>query len=164
MNDPQLYVRIALWSQVVASALFIAVLAWLWVKYIQPAILAAQERQNKQIAEGERHRDEAKATLELLKTKLNGAATDSKAIKERATAQARREYDAAVAEAKEAGERSLANARGELQRARAAARDQLRHEMAERALAAARQEAARRMDGGANARLVDGFLKGLNNG
>jgi F0F1-type ATP synthase membrane subunit b/b' len=161
MTDPQLYIRIALWSQVVAAALFIAFLVWIWVKYLQPAVLAAQERHNKQIAEAERHRDEAKAMLDLLRTQINGAAHDAEAIKQRAIAQAKREYDAAVAEATDAGERALANANGELQRARASARDQLRREILDRALAQARQDAARRVDAATNARLVNGFLGSL---
>ena len=161
MNDPQFYVRIALLSQVVAAALFIAFLVWIWVKYLQPAILAAQERQNKQIAEAERHRDEAKAMLDLLRNQINGAAHDADAIKQRAVAQAKRECDAAVADAKDAGERALANAQGELQRARAAARDQLRREILDRALAQARQDAERRVDASTNARLVNNFLGSL---
>ena len=160
-SDAQFYVGLAMWSQVVAAVLFIGVLVWLWVRYIQPAILAAQERANKQIAEAERHRDEAKATLDLLKNQVNGARHDAEAIRERADAQAQREYTAAVAEAKEAGERALAGAGGELQRARAAAREQLRGEMLDRALARARGEASRRVDAATNARLVDRFLRSL---
>jgi F-type H+-transporting ATPase subunit b len=161
MSDPQFYVRIALWSQVVAAVLFIAFLVWIWVKYLQPAVLAAQERQNKQIAEAERHRDEAKATLDLLRNQITGAAHDADAIKARAQAQAKREFDAAVAGAKDAGERSLTNARGELDRARASAREQLRREILDRALAQARQDAGRRVDAPTNARLVNNFLGSL---
>lgn len=161
MNDAQLYVSIALWSQVVAAILFIAFLVWLWVKYLMPAVLAAQDRQNKQIAEAERHRDEAKATLDLLRNQISGAERDADAIKQRAVAHAKREYDASVAEAKEAGERALANAQGELARARASARDQLRREILDRALLQARQDAERRVDAPTNARLVSEFLGSL---
>jgi len=157
----QTYVQIALWSQVAASALFIGVLVWLWRKYLQPAVLAAQERQNAQIAEAERHRDEARATLDLLRNQIHGASMDAEAIKQRAVAQAKREYDAAVAEAKDAGERALANARGELDRARASANVQLREEIIDRALSHAREEAAKRVDSSVNARLVSGFLGAL---
>ncbi len=161
MTDPQLYVHIALWSQVVAAVLFICFLVWIWVKYLQPAILAAQERQNKQIAEAERHRDEAKAMLDLLRTQITGAEHDAEAIKQRAVAQAKREYDASVAEATEAGERALANAKGELGRARVSARDNLRHEILDRALLQAHQDAERRVDAQTNARLVNEFLRSL---
>src|SRR5580692_5731504 len=110
MNQDSFYIQIAVWSQVVASALFLCVLAWLWFKFIQPAILAAQERYNKQIAEAERHRDEAKATLDLLQSDIDGAAQDAELIKQRAEAEAVREHDAIVAETRDAGERSLRNA------------------------------------------------------
>ncbi|HZZ01081.1 MAG TPA: hypothetical protein VFE36_16080 [Candidatus Baltobacteraceae bacterium] len=157
----QTYVHIALWSQVAAAALFIGVLLWLWTKYLQPAVMAAQERQNKQIAEAERHRDEAKAMLDLLRAQMDGAAHDAGAIKQRAVAQAKRESEAAIAEATESGERALTNAKGELQRARASAREQLRREMLDGALVKARQDAERRVDAPVNARLVNDFLGSL---
>jgi F0F1-type ATP synthase membrane subunit b/b' len=162
MNESgSLYVQIALWSQVVSAILFLVVLLWLWVKFIQPAILAAQVRYNKHIAEAERHRDEAKATLDMLQNEITGAGRDADLIRQRATTQAQREYDAAVAEAREAGERSLANAQAEFGRAVAAARDRLRVEMLEKALDRARREASRRLTPEANAKLVDGFVASL---
>ena len=159
--NAQLYVQLATWSQVVASVLFIGVLMWLWVRFIQPAIMAAQERANKQIAEAERHRDEAKAMLELLQGEANGARRDADAIRERAAEHAKREYEAAVTEAKGAGERALTNAAAEPQRARAAAREQLRGEMLDSALRRAREQASRRVDAATNTRLVDQFLGSL---
>lgn len=155
------YVQAAEWSQVVAAVLFMCVLLWLWFKFIQPAILAAQDRYNKQIAEAERHRDEAKAMLDMLRTEIEGSAHDAELIKERAAAQADREYEAAMAEAREAGERALDNARGELERARAAARERLRDELLAKALDRARSEALRRVDAPTNARLVDRFVASL---
>ncbi len=85
-------------------------LVWLWIKFIQPAIVAAQQNKNKQIAEAERHRDEAKATLESLRTEIEGAQRDADLIRQRAEDQAKREAEAIVSEAREAGERSLRNA------------------------------------------------------
>jgi F0F1-type ATP synthase membrane subunit b/b' len=161
MNQDSFYIQIAVWSQVVASALFLCVLAWLWFKFIQPAILAAQERYNKQIAEAERHRDEAKATLDLLQSEIDGAAQDAELIKQRAEAEAVREHDAIVAETRDAGERSLRNAQAEFGRALASARDRLRVEMLDKALVKAREEATRRVDASINARLVDGFVGSL---
>jgi F-type H+-transporting ATPase subunit b len=163
MESTDFYVKAAMWSQVVSAVVFMAVLVWLWFKFIQPAVLAAQEAHNKTIAEAERHRDEAKATLDLLKGEIELAAHDAELIKERAAAQAQREYDAAVAEATESGERALRNAGGELERARVSARDALRIELLERALAQARTEAAKRVDARVNADLVDRFTAGLEN-
>jgi ATP synthase F0 subunit b len=161
VSPSQFYIEAALWSQVIAAMLFLGVLGWLWVRFFQPAILAAQDRYNKQIAQAERHRDEAKATLELLRGEINGASRDAKLIRERAAAQAAREYDAALSEAREAGERAVSNARGELERARATARQRLRDLMLSGALAHARTLAAKRVDAQTDARLVDRFVTSL---
>jgi len=64
------YQSIAQWSQVASSVLFLGVLVWLWIRYIQPAVLAAQAAQNARIAEAERHRDEAKAALDGLQREI----------------------------------------------------------------------------------------------
>ncbi|MEO6834325.1 MAG: hypothetical protein ABI231_00225 [Candidatus Tumulicola sp.] len=156
-----LYVQVAIWSQVVSAALFLCVLLWLWFKFIQPAIMAAQGRYNKQIAEAERHRDEAKATLDALQNEIGGAARDAELIATRSETQASREYEATVAQAREAGERSLQNAQAEFARALAAARSRLRADLLDQALAHARGEASRRIDASANTRLVDRFAGSL---
>jgi F0F1-type ATP synthase membrane subunit b/b' len=161
VTSDQFYVQAALWSQVIAAILFIGVLVWLWVRFFQPAILTAQERYNKQIAQAERHRDEAKATLDLLRGEIDGASRDAELIRERAAAQAAREYDATVAETREAGERAIVNARGERGRALAAARDRLCDEMLARALVRARALAGDRVDAAMDERLIDRFAASL---
>ena len=164
MTQDALYVQVAIWSQVVSAVLFLGVLVWMWFKFLQPAIMAAQERYNKQIAEAERHRDEAKATLDLLQNEIGGAAHDAELIAARAASQASGEYDATVAEAREAGERALRNAQAEFARALAAARERLRVELLDKALDRARGEAARRVDASENARLVERFAVSLERG
>ena len=158
------YVEIAKWSQVISSVLFICVLVYLWVKFIQPAIEAAQQNKNKQIAETERHRDEAKAAVETLHGEIDSAKRDAELIRGRAEEQAKHEAEAIVSETRQAGERALRNAQGELERARAAARQQLRDEMAEKALVLARKEAEERVDGNVNAQLVQRFVVSLEHG
>ncbi|MGZ3498249.1 MAG: F0F1 ATP synthase subunit B family protein [Vulcanimicrobiaceae bacterium] len=158
------YTEIAIWSQVASAVLFIAAMVVIWIKYIQPAVLAAQENHNKQIAEAERHRDEAKAILDSLQGEIEAAQRDAASIKERAQTQAEREREAAIAEAKAAGERALRNAQAELDRSRAAARVQLRHELLDKALDLARKEAAERVDATVNAKLVDEFVHYLERG
>jgi F0F1-type ATP synthase membrane subunit b/b' len=160
MSD-QFYVQVAIWSQVVSAVLFMGVLIWLWFKYIQPAILAAQERYNKQIAEAERHRDEAKAMLELLRSDIEGARHDAGLIEARVDAQAARESEAIVAETREAGERSVRGAQGEFARSLASARDRLRVELLDKALQQARAEASRRVDAALDAQLVERFAASL---
>ncbi|MBV8148032.1 MAG: hypothetical protein JO092_02940, partial [Candidatus Eremiobacteraeota bacterium] len=130
-------------------------------RFFQPAILTAQERYNKQIAQAELHRDEAKATLDLLRAQIEGAARDAELIRERATAQAAREYDATLADARETGERAVTNARGELSRALAAARERLADEMLSQALLRARAIASENVDAATDARLIDRFAASL---
>jgi F0F1-type ATP synthase membrane subunit b/b' len=156
-----LYVKIAIWSQVVSALLFMCVLIWLWFKYIQPAILTAQDRQNKQIAEAERHRDEAKAMLDLLRNDIESASHDAEAIKTRVDVQAAREFEGIVTEAREAGEHGVRGAQASFSGMLAAARDRFRGEMLDKALARARIEATSRVDDALDARLVDGFAASL---
>jgi F0F1-type ATP synthase membrane subunit b/b' len=161
VSQPGFYVQVAIWSQVVSALLFFGVLVWLWVRFIQPAVLAAQDNSNKLIAEAERRRDDAKTALDVLGEEIGGAKHDAELIAARAAAQAEQEYAASVAEANEAGERSLRNAAAELGRARLAAADRLRVELLDRALAQARVDAERRVDAAVNATLVDRFVAGL---
>ena len=155
------YEEIAKWSDIVSALLFLAVLVWLWFKYIQPAVLAAQVKSNELIKLAERHRDEAKAAIDLLHHEIEGAQHDAGSIRERAQGQAQREADAIVADANTTGERALRNAQGELERARAAARQELRDEFAGRALDLARSQAQTRVDGALNGKLVAAFMASL---
>lgn len=161
MNDNQFYVQIAIWSQVVSAVLFMGVLVWLWFKFIQPAILAAQDRQNKQIAQDERHRDEAKSMLDVLRNDVENARRDAGLIGARIDGEAARERDGIVAEARDAGERSVRDAQAEFSRALAAGREQLRIDMLEKALQRAREEAARRVDATVDAGLLERFTRSL---
>lgn len=161
MNDAQLYFRIAVWSQVVASIFFIGVLVFMWFRWLLPVFLAAQERSNRAIEQAERHRDEVKGALEALHAEIESARHDAALIEQRASDHAEHERQSLLKEATEAGERSLADADRELDRARAAARQRLRDELVERALELARNDAARRAGPAFDARFVDRFTGSL---
>lgn len=158
------YTQVALYSQVASSVLFVIVMIWIWVRFLQPAVLTAQQNQNAQLAEAERRRDEAKGVLAGLHGEIENAKRDAQAIKERVAAQASAEREATLRETREAGERGLRNAERELDRSRAAARDQLRDEFLNRALEAARTRAAERVDAPVDSRLVSAFLNNLEHG
>ena len=158
------YEAVALWSQVVSAILFILVLVWMWVKFIQPAVLVSQQNANAALSEAERHRDEAKAQLDSLQGEVSAAQRDAEAIKQRVQAQAKAECEAIVAEARRSGDRAVASAKGELDRSRAAARGRLRDELLEKALELARTQAQQRVDAGVNARIVGSFLSELEHG
>jgi len=101
------YEQIAVWSNVACALLFYVVLIWMWVKFAQPAVLAAQANTNKALAETERHRDEAKASLDVLRAEIEGAARASQMMEE-AQRTAAVELDAARA-GEDATVRSLAD-------------------------------------------------------
>lgn len=155
------YEAISVWSQGLSALLFLALLIFLWMKYIEPAVLSAQESANAQIAQAERHRDEAKARRDALSEEIEHARQDAAAIKHRVQAQARTECEAIVAEARRAGERTVQNAQGELERSRSSARERLREELLDQALGLARAQAEQRVDGSVNRRLVTAFLARL---
>ncbi|HZV76794.1 MAG TPA: ATP synthase F0 subunit B [Candidatus Babeliales bacterium] len=161
MSDAQLYLQIAIWSQVVSSALFIVALVAIWMRWILPVVLTAQARSNRQIAQAERHRDEVKAALETVRQEIESARRDGELIESRAGAFAERERQTLLAEAKASGERALADAAQELGRARESARARLREDLVERALKLAREEAARRVGPAFDAAFVDRFTHNL---
>jgi F0F1-type ATP synthase membrane subunit b/b' len=161
MNPTQLYIEIAVWSQIVSSIVFIAVLVYMWFRYLLPVFMTAQERNNRQIAEAERHRDEVKAALEALHREIETARHDADLIERRAGEHADHERRLLLEEATEAGERALADAQRELERALAAGRLRLRDELVEGALHLAREEAARRVTPVVDARFVDRFAGSL---
>lgn len=159
--SPQLYITIAIWSQIVSSVVFVGALIFMWFRWILPAVVAAQERSNRQIAEAERHRDEVKAALETLHREIETAHHDAELIGQRVAARVEHERQAVLEEAGEAGERALDDARRELERALAAGRRRLRDDLVERALKLAREDAMRIAGPALDARFVDRFTGSL---
>jgi F0F1-type ATP synthase membrane subunit b/b' len=149
----QFYESLAVWSQVVASVLFLVALVAAWIKWIAPAVLAGQARKNAELLESERRRDEAKAGAERAQAEIAAADADALAIRERAEADARRLHDKIVADGLAEGARLMHNAEGELERARVAARDRLRTDLLEKAMEIARRSASA-LDSATNERLV----------
>jgi len=158
------YDAVALYSQIGWAVVFMIALVWASKKFAGPAVMAAQEATNRRIAEAERHRDEAKAALDVLQLEIDGAARDAAAIRARSVDFAMHERETALAEAREAGERALRNAAGELDRARAAAREALRTELLEKALDLAKTDARARIDAGYGEKLVADFVSSIAKG
>ncbi|MDQ2680579.1 MAG: hypothetical protein M3Y21_06115 [Candidatus Eremiobacteraeota bacterium] len=158
------YELIAVWSQIISAIVFVAALIWIWIKFIQPAIIAAQTANNKQIAEAERRRDDQKASVDVLQGEIATAQHDAQAIRARAGEQVEREGAQALAQAHDEGERAVKNARGELDRRRVAAREQMRGELLDKALDLARVDATSRVDGALNTELVNRFVASLERG
>lgn len=155
------YTAIAEYSQIASAVLFVIVMIWIWIKFIQPAVVAAQQNANAQLSEGERRRDEAKRQLDSLQGETDNARRDAEAIKQRVQAQAQSEREAILREAREAGERAVRNAEGELERSRLAAREKLRDDLLEQALQLARAQASQKVDASVNGKLVASFLNSI---
>jgi F0F1-type ATP synthase membrane subunit b/b' len=147
------YEQLARWSQVAGSVVFIAVLVYVFVRFVSPAIISAQERKNAELEEAERRRDAAREEVTVAERELDTVSQYCEAIRERAVGDAERERQRIASDALAEGERVVRNAEGELDRARAGAREMLRHELLAKALQIAR-DAASRLDERENRRLV----------
>ena len=159
MNDA-FYASLATWSQVFGSIAFLAVLVYLFNRFVAPAVVASQERKNAELLEAERRRDAAKEDVVAAQRDREAADAAVAGIRERAKRDSEREHSRIVADATGEGERLVRNAQGELGRARDAARDVLREEILDRALQVAR-DAAARVDDATNERLVASVVAGI---
>jgi F0F1-type ATP synthase membrane subunit b/b' len=164
VSEARLYLQIAVWSQVISSIVFMAVLVFMWIKWIMPVVLSAQARSNKQIAEAERRRDEVKGALTALRDQVESATHDAVLIVARAEDHAKHERENTLREATAGGERSVRDAAGALDRARTAARQRLREDLLTRALVLARADATSRVDASMDAKLIERFVGSLEAG
>ena len=155
------YEAVAIWSRIIGTVAVLALLWYVFARFIAPAILQAQEAKNEEIARAEQRRDAAKAEITAAEAEVSQAEHDAQAIAERAEAEARREHEHAVTQLREAGERAVRSAEGELSRARENARAALRIELVEKALDAARRDAEKRVDPAYNTRLIGTFVTQL---
>ena len=148
------YEGVAVWSQVVASILFIIVMMVLWVRLIAPAVLASQARKNAELADSEARRDAAREEIDAAQREVRAAEEQARSILARAQSDANRISEKIVNDANAEGARLVANAGGELERSRSVANDDLRASLLERAIAIARGAAAG-LDSATDKRLVD---------
>ena len=158
------YEQIALWSRLICTVAFFAVLYWVFIKYLMPALAAAHAARNEVIAGAERRREAARKKAEDSKRDLALADTDAVGIIGRAEEQSRHERARLLREAEETGQRIVRNAEGELERALYAARQRMRTTFVDKALERAESEATRKVDATLNARLVEDFVKRLEHG
>jgi len=142
MTDQQ-YTNLAIWSQILGAFAFLAVVVWLWVRFLTPAIVASRDRKNAELAQAERARDAAKEEIDVARHELAVASSDAQAIRSRGHGDAKTLQERILAEAIRDGERQVHNAEGQLQFGRAAARETLRLELIAKALDIARESASR---------------------
>jgi F-type H+-transporting ATPase subunit b len=162
MNDV-FYEHVATWSQILGSFAFLAVVVFLWIKLLTPAVLSAQIQKNAELSEAEKRRDAAREQAALAEAELAAAGGDVGAIAARAARDAQHLREKILAEAKAEAERLIRNAEGELGRGRLSARELLREELLTKALQMARESAAG-MPESDNARLVSQVVESLERG
>ncbi|MBV9103750.1 MAG: hypothetical protein JO060_09165 [Candidatus Eremiobacteraeota bacterium] len=152
------YEELARWSQVAGSVVFIALLVYVFVRFVKPAIIGAQEQKNAELEEIVRRRDAARDDVSLAERELQTVSGYCDGIRERAERDAERERERILVDANAEGERVVRNAEGELERARGTARDRLRHDLLAKAVQIAR-EGAKTLDAGTSERLVADVLQ-----
>jgi F0F1-type ATP synthase membrane subunit b/b' len=162
MND-NFYAQLAIWSQIAGSIAFIAVLVWLWIKFLTPAVVASRDRKNAELAEAEKRRDTAAEEVQVAQRELATSGTEVDAIRARAVGDGAQYREHIVADAVSEGDRLVRNARGELARGRLAAREILRDELVAKALEIARGS-ARDLGPDTNRRLVGEAVESLERG
>jgi len=159
MNEA-FYEHVALWSQVLGSVAFLAIVVWGWFRFVTPAVIAQRDQKNAELVEAERRRDAARAEVDAARRELESAAHDARAIRARAEHDAGRLRERIVTEAASEGDRLVRNAEGELSRGLMAARERLRDELLARALEIAR-ESAINVGSETERRLVDDVISSL---
>jgi F0F1-type ATP synthase membrane subunit b/b' len=148
------YEGVAVYSQVVASILFIVVMVILWVRLVAPAVVASQARKNAELAEAEARRDKARDEIDDAQKEVRAAEEQVRTIVSRAQSDAARVAEKILSDANAEGIRAIKTADGELERGRSAARDALRADLLEKAITIARGASAG-LDAATDKRLVD---------
>src|ERR1700730_18267094 len=104
MNDP-FYEHVAFWSQLAGSTAFIACAVYGWFRFIAPAVIAQRDRNNAELFEAEKRRDNLLAEIEVARGEVAVAEAEADAIRSRAERDAERARERIVAEAQAEGER-----------------------------------------------------------
>jgi F0F1-type ATP synthase membrane subunit b/b' len=155
---------LAMWSQIAAAVLFLVLAVVIYNRYMAPGVRKYTAAKNAEIREAESHRERMRADYAAAQAERERAESDAREIRNRLQVLVKREREHATALARAEAERMVRNAHGELERQRLAARDRLRVEFIEKALAKAREDAAQRVDGSTNERLVAATVNDLTRG
>jgi F0F1-type ATP synthase membrane subunit b/b' len=159
MNDAVgFYEQLAVWSQVLGSVAFIAVLVYVFQRFLIPAVIASQGRKNAELVEAEHRRDAAKQDVAIARRELDGVEEEVKTLRVRAAVDSRRERERILAGATAEGKQLVTVAEGELDRGRAAAREAFRVALLDKALHIARRSAVESIDAEKNRALVSGVM------
>jgi F-type H+-transporting ATPase subunit b len=154
-------INLTLLMQAVAFAGFI----WFCTKFVWPPLMRAIEARQKQIADGLAAGEEGRQSLSRAEKQIAGMLTEAKGRASDIVAQGEKlrgeTVDQARGEAKAEGERIIAAAKAEIQQEVSRAKEALRNQVAELAVAGARQILKREVDAKAHSDLLAALQKQL---
>lgn len=140
-------------------------LVWFTMKFVWPPLMKAMEERRRRIADGLAAGEKGKRDLEQAQRQVQEALNKAKAQAGEILAQAERRsmeiVEEAKAQAKTEAERIVQGAQVELEREVNRAREQLRHTVADLAVAGASRILEKEVDKKTHARLLDDLVKQL---
>ncbi|MBC5825695.1 MAG: hypothetical protein GIW99_12020 [Candidatus Eremiobacteraeota bacterium] len=148
-------------AKTVDFILFVGFIVWLYRSYIQPALVAHQNAQNRAVEEAQSKRVQAAAGVIAAEEALVKAKIDAERIFSVAQEQAENMVVDERTKARERAQRVVAYAAGETQRERYRARHTLLLDTVDRAHQLAREAVRTSMDDDAQRRLVAAFVDDL---
>lgn len=148
-------------AKLVDFVIFAGLIVYVYQRYLQGALVAHQEAQNKAVADAGAYRAQSEQAVAAAQRAIEQAKIDSKRMVDIGQAQAQRlEVDERAA-AQEHAQRILAHAAGELERERYRVRLELLEETVERATDAARDIVRRDLTPAKQNELVQSVLASL---
>ena len=133
-------------AKVVDFVIFVVVIVWLWQRYLQQVLIAAQEAQNKRIEDAVAARAENERLVGVAAAAVDTARVAGARMIDVAASQAKRTAVENRAAAQEHAQRIVAHAAGELDRERYRVRREVLENTVERAYSRARVLATGELD------------------
>jgi F0F1-type ATP synthase membrane subunit b/b' len=141
--------------------IFLALIIWLFNRYVKPALVAHQEAQNRIVADAIAYRDRGNTDVDTARAAIEQAKLDAATMVQVGEAQAARLIEAEVAAAKEHALRIVTHSSGELERERYRVRRELLEETVETAHTKAQELAKSEIDAYKQRTLVEQLIDHL---
>lgn len=145
-------------AKVIDFVFFAATIAYVYLRWGQPMLVAHQETQNKQVEDAQAQRAAAADLVVARQQELEQTKRDGSRMVEVALQQAQHLVRSQKTAAQEHAQRVIVNAGGELDRERYRARHELLLDTVERAYRRATELARQEIDAAAQARLVERLM------
>ncbi|MDQ2817670.1 MAG: hypothetical protein M3T49_05590 [Candidatus Eremiobacteraeota bacterium] len=148
-------------AKVIDFILFVAFVVWLYRSYIQAALVAHQDAQNRAVAEAEEKRNRAEAAVVAARAALSKAQGDAQVMFAQAQERAENLVLEERAKARERAARVVGYARGELGREMRRVRRELLIDTVDLAHERARETVRASIDDEVQRRLISAFIGDL---